>query len=163
MARREDSGLREWLFRISVTLKGLNAALEVVAGAALFFIKPDHIIRFLTFISQEEILERPHDAILTYLLDAAHHISVEGKLFAAIYLFIHGVAKVALVIALLRNILWAYPAAIAVFGAFIVYQLYRFTLTDNWALVALSVFDAFLILFIWLEYRAKRAQNEART
>jgi uncharacterized membrane protein len=59
------------------------------------------------------------------------------------------------VVGLLKHIIWVYPTAIFVFGAFIVYQLYRFSFTENYGLVAISVFDAFLVLFIWLEYRAE--------
>ena len=59
-------------------------------------------------------------------------------------------------VALLRSKLWAYPAAIAVFGGFVGYQVYRFTLTGGFGLVALSVFDLIVIWFIWLEYRATK-------
>jgi uncharacterized membrane protein len=46
---------------------------------------------------------------------------------------------------------------VIVFGAFIVYQLYRFTFTHGIGLIALSVFDLVVIWLIWLEYRALRS------
>jgi uncharacterized membrane protein len=55
---------------------------------------------------------------------------------------------------LLKQKLWAYPSAVIVFGAFIVYQLYRFTLTHSIGLIALSLFDLVVIWLIHLEYRA---------
>jgi uncharacterized membrane protein len=50
-----------------------------------------------------------------------------NRLFASIYLLCHGAAKVALVVALWMNALWPYPLTIVVFGAFSVYQTYRFS------------------------------------
>jgi uncharacterized membrane protein len=41
-----------------------------------------------------------------------------------------------------------------VFGAFIAYQLYRFTFTHSIGLIALSLFDFAVIWLIWLEYRS---------
>ena len=73
---------------------------------------------------------------------------------AAAYLLAHGVVKIGRVASLLRDRHWAYPAAITVFAAFIVYQLYRFTLTHGLGLIALSLFDLVVIGLIWLEYRA---------
>jgi len=45
-------------------------------------------------------------------------------------------------------------------GGFIVYQIYRFTLTGSIALIALTVFDLIVIWLIWLEYRAVRSRPE---
>ena len=42
-----------------------------------------------------------------------------------------------IVTGLLREKLWAYPASFAVFGAFIAYQLYRYSWTHDVALIAL--------------------------
>ena len=54
---------------------------------------------------------------------------------------------------LLREKLWAYPASFAVFGAFIAYQLYRYTFTHGFGLIALTLFDLVVMLLIWHEYR----------
>lgn len=58
-----------------------------------------------------------------------------------------------MVAALLRNKLWAYPVAIVVFGGFIVYQIYRFTLTGEFGLITLSLFDLMVIWLVWPEYK----------
>jgi len=60
------------------------------------------------------------------------------------------------VIGLLRERLWAYPASFAVFGAFIAYQLYRYSFTHDFALILLSVFDLFVIALAVHEYRLLR-------
>jgi hypothetical protein len=70
------SQLRELLFRISVTLKGLHAALEIVGGIALLVVSPDLILRAMELFTQDEIAEDPRDLIANYLLDAARHLSL---------------------------------------------------------------------------------------
>jgi len=151
--------LREFLFRASVSLKGLDAGLEIVGGAALLTVSPDWILRAISFLTQDELAEDPRDLVANHLLHAAQSLSLGTERFAAIYLLSHGIIKIGLVGALLKDKLWAYPAAVIVFGAFIVYQLYRFSFTHGLGLIALSLFDAIVIWLIWLEYRAVKVQG----
>jgi len=65
------------------------------------------------------------------------------------------VVKIFLVAGLLRNRRWAYPAALAVFGTFILYQVYRFSYTHSLGLVALTIFDLAVMWLIWREYRLR--------
>lgn len=143
----------------SVLLKGLDGLLEIVGGIALWAVTPRrtaHVVRWLT---QDEIAEDPRDFVANHLRQATSHFSLAGEHFMAIYLLGHGVVKIFVVIALLKNKLWAYPVAIFVFGGFVVYQIYRFTLTDSMGLIALTILDLIVIWFIWLEYRAVRSHN----
>jgi uncharacterized membrane protein len=82
--------------------------------------------------------------------------SVEQHHFYAFYLLSHGLIKGALVVGLLREKLWAYPASIAVFGLFILYQLYRYSFTHDPGLIALSIFDLFVIALAVHEFRLLR-------
>jgi uncharacterized membrane protein len=66
--------LRERLFRISVLLKGLNGALEIVGGVALFAVSPAFILRTVALLTQDEIAEDPRDLIANYLRRAANHL-----------------------------------------------------------------------------------------
>jgi len=153
-----SSQLRELLFRLSVALKGLHAVLEIVGGIALLVVSPAFVLRTIELLTQDEIAEDPRDHIANYFLDAARHLSLSSQYFAAYYLLSHGVTKAFLVGALLKNKLWAYPLALIVFGAFIAYQLYRFTFTQSIGLIALSLFDLVVIWLIWLEYRAVKVR-----
>src|ERR1700716_898936 len=145
---RQRQNVREISFRISIALKGLNAALEIVGGVALAAVSPAFILRSVALLTQDELAEDPHDLIANYFLHAASHLSLSGQRFAAVYLFSHGVIKIGLVWALLKHKLWAYPLS------FIVFQLYRFTFTQGLGLIALSLFDLVVIWLIYLEYRA---------
>ena len=155
------SRLREWLFRISVTLKGIDGALELSAGAALLVIKPEFILRTIAFLTQDELAEDSRDFVAVHLARFAASFSVGAQHFAAAYLLLHGLVKVVLVAALLRNMLRVYPWAIAIFGALIIYQFYRFTYTHSLMLIGLTLFDVVVICMIWMEYRSRMRAAEA--
>jgi len=142
-------------FYVTIWLKGLHAAFEIVGGAALFFTSPEFILRTVAMLTQDALANDPDDFVANTLLHAAQSISVSSKRFAAYYLLSHGVVKLFLVAGLLRNRRWAYPAALGVFGAFILYQLYRFSYTHSLGLVALTVFDLVVMWLIWREYRLR--------
>ncbi|HVC45768.1 MAG TPA: DUF2127 domain-containing protein [Terracidiphilus sp.] len=162
MRRPQGSKLRELLFRVSVLLKGFDGALEIVGGIALWVVSPGLIVRVVGFLTQDEIAEDPHDIVANYLRHASGHFSLLSEHFMAIYLFGHGLVKIIVIVALLKNKLWAYPVAISVFGGFVVYQVYRFALTGGVGLMVLTVIDLIVIWFIWQEYRAVRSRSPSR-
>ena len=130
------------LFVASVVAKGVHALIEIVGGLALYLFSSDTIGRWVDHID-------PHEWL-------AGHLDLGQQGFFAFYLLSHGILKAVIVIALLREKLWAYPAAIAVFGLFIAYQLYRYSWTHDLALIALSIFDLFVIALTIHEYRLLR-------
>ena len=140
------------LFEISVLLKGLHALLEVVGGLFLLFISTGTIAQSLTWLTQDELVEDPHDIIARYFIHAGEQLSA-GKQFASLYLLSHGLIKLALVIGLLKNKLWAYPWSIIVLGLFMIYQVYRYTYTHAIGLILLTLFDVVVLWLIWHEYR----------
>ena len=143
-------------FEVGIILKGLNGLLELVGGALLLAFPPSAIEKFIVGLTNNELSKDPHDVIATHLRQAAHSLSANDQLFAAIYLLSHGVIKALLVYALLRGKLWAYPWAIGVFAAFGVYQIYRYFISQSGWLIALTVLDAIVILLTWFEWRRVR-------
>jgi uncharacterized membrane protein len=144
------------IFVVSVLFKGVHALIEIVGGLALYLISTATIISAINRWSYDELVEDKNDWIATHLLQFAQTFSVAEHHFYAFYLLSHGIIKSALVIGLLRERLWAYPASFAVFGAFIAYQLYRFSFTGDVGLILLSIFDAFVIVLAVHEYRLLR-------
>ena len=144
------------IFVVSVLFKGIHALIEIAGGIALYLISTATIISAINRWSYDELVEDKNDWIATHLLQFAQTFSVAEHHFYAFYLLSHGIIKSALVIGLLRERLWAYPASFAVFGAFIAYQLYRFSFTGDVGLILLSIFDAFVIVLAVHEYRLLR-------
>ncbi|WP_337142528.1 DUF2127 domain-containing protein [Mesorhizobium sp. Cs1299R1N1] len=83
----------------------------------------------------------------------ASHFSVSTQHFYAFYLLSHGLVQIALVAALLKRRLWAYPASLAALLLFIIYQLYRFSYTHSAGLIVLTLFDLLVVWLVWHEYR----------
>ena len=77
-----------------------------------------------------------------------------NRTFVLAYLALHGLIKLALVVALLREWRAAYPVAAAVLGVFVAFELYRAVETRSVLLPFLAAFDVAVILLVWREYRA---------
>lgn len=144
------------LFVLSVGLKGFYALVEMASGVALYLVAHQSIINLLNRFMSDERLRDPQDWVASTVLKVAQSFSLETQHFYAFYLFTHGLLKLAVVVGLLREKLWAYPACFVVFSAFIAYQLYRYSFTHDLGLVLLSVLDAFVIALAWHEYRLLR-------
>jgi uncharacterized membrane protein len=141
------------VFVASVLIKGAHAAIECIGGIALALVSTSTIADFVNALTQEELIPDPQDLIATHLLAWAQNFSVEEKHFYAFYLMSHGIVKLLLVVELLRNKLWSYPASLIVLGLFIVYQLYRYSYTHGAGLIVLTIFDILVMTLIWHEYR----------
>ena len=144
------------VFVLSVAAKGAHALFEVFAGIALYLVSTDAIVNAINRWSYDSILDNRHDWLAGKMLEFAGGFSVEKHHFYAFYLLSHGLVKGVLVAGLLREKLWAYPASFVVFTAFIAYQLYRFSYTHDMVLIALSIFDLFVIGLAVHEYRLLR-------
>jgi uncharacterized membrane protein len=144
------------VFEASVLLKAAHAVVECVGGVALYLISTAEITALVRWATQDELIEDPADFLANHLRQAAENFSVGSKSFYAFYLLSHGIIKLALAVGLLRGKLWSYPASLAVFGLFIVYQLYRYSYTHALGLLALTVLDIVVIALVWHEYQLVR-------
>jgi uncharacterized membrane protein len=144
-------------FRISISLKGIDGALEIIGGVLLLFVAPATLQSWARSLTAHELAEDRNDFIARHLLDSASQFSRSTAIFGAIYLLSHGIAKLVLVIALLRGQLWAYPWLMVLLGVFIVYQLYRLSYRFSVGLTLLTAFDVFVLVLTWLEYRKRRS------
>jgi uncharacterized membrane protein len=124
------------LFVVSVAAKGAHALIEIAGGLALYLLGADTIAQWI----------RPHEW-------AARHFNASEQHFYAFYLLSHGLVKSVIVVGLLREKLWAYPASFVVFSAFIAYQLYRYSYTRDIGLIAISIIDLIVMALAWNEYR----------
>ena len=151
------------IFEISVILKGVHALIECAGGILLYMLSTNTIVAWVNALTQEELIEDPHDLIANWLRHTAHHLSVGTETFYSVYLLTHGLVKVFLVAGLLMNKLWAYPTSLVVLVGFIAYQLYRYTFTHSVGLILLTFFDVFIIFLIWHEWRVLRGRLASST
>ncbi|GAB3560760.1 DUF2127 domain-containing protein [Arthrobacter alkaliphilus] len=147
-------------FRVSLILKGLDGVLELIGGILLLLIKPEQIGDLVRLLTQHELARDPNDFLANSLVHMSSNLSGSGTLFGAIYLLLHGLIKIVLVWAVLKDQLWAYPWMIAFLLVFIVYQVYRIVVAFSWGLVLLTAFDIFIVWITGREYRLRRTKNQ---
>ncbi|MFD1721280.1 DUF2127 domain-containing protein [Amnibacterium endophyticum] len=149
------------VFLVGVVLKGLDGLFELVAGVPLLFIGPQRLDALAQSFTAEELQEDPHDLVAHLVLHGAAAATSGGLLFAAVYLLVHGVVKLAVVAALIAGAHRVQPWAIGVLIAFVVFQLVEMTMHFSIGLVLITLLDLVVIVLAWREYRKRRTFREA--
>lgn len=140
-------------YEISIILKGLHGILELIAGAFLLFVSPQTITKISNMLVSKELAEDPHDYIATHILKYSQELTLGHNQFAIIFLLTHGLIKIVLVAALLRNKLWAFPFALVTLGLFVAYQLYTLVVHATLSMLVLTIIDVFIIWLVWQEWK----------
>jgi uncharacterized membrane protein len=151
---QREKGLHE-AFEISVIVKGIGAASEALVGALLLL--SNNAIDIVRALVENQLVDDP-DGFLATHFSTFLAPTPEAQHFGGVYLLTHGVVKLALVIGLLRDKLWAYPASLLVFALFIVYQVDRYFQTHSLWLLFLTVVDLVIMWLVWHEYRHRLAK-----
>ena len=146
-----------WLRRVfaaGLVLKGVFAGIEVLAGALLLlFGRRTAAFAEAASARTTHIRSEPVAAGLAHL---AAGFSSQGEHFYALFFLVHGLVKGIAVIALLRGVPHAFPFAVSVLSAFVLYQLHRYVQTGSVGLLAVSAFDLMIIALIVREHRPAR-------
>jgi uncharacterized membrane protein len=157
MKSASEHRIEHALFLFSVWIKGIAGVAETISGFLVLFVTQDLLISLVVPLTAAELADEPDDWLATYVGRAVQNFSDDTRAFASAYLVIHGLIKVFLVAGLLRHKLWAYPVSLWFMGAFIGYQLYRFTHSHSIWLVVLSVVDVLVAVLIWREYQWRKS------
>ena len=144
-------------FLIGIWFKAAVGALQLVAGIAVLAVSQTSLAAWVARWTTPELIEEPHSHIAAWVNSGVADLGTGSRTYVTIYLISHGVIKLALIWAMLRRKMWAYPLSMWVIGGFIAYQLYRLASTHSMALVVLSVLDAVVVYLIWHEYRARKS------
>jgi uncharacterized membrane protein len=141
------------VFEISIILKGLNACLEIALGLVLL-ITARHSAFFVALI-ENALVDDPNDFLGRHARSLVPYLDPHVQTFGAIYLLIHGVVKGVLIFGLLQRKLWSFPAAIAIFSLFVMYQSFKWFQHHSLPLIVLTVFDLIVIALISREYQRR--------
>ncbi len=150
-------------FEVGIILKGLDGLAETLGGIFLLFVNPDKINHLAKLLTQSELNTNPHNFIARYIVHWAGNLTKATLLFAALYLLLHGIAKLVLVYEILHNRLWAYLGLIILTGIFIIYQGYEIIYSHSIALSLLTVFDIAVLYLTAKEYTKQRRPNPKST
>jgi uncharacterized membrane protein len=158
MSANKEKEIYQW-FWISVVLKGLISAAEVVAGVAALVIPSSVVINTALAIVHSGIAGPSSGFIARHILTNALTFTADTQAFIAFYLLSRGLIKVFLVVALLKKQLWAYPLSLVVLFLFVMYQMYQIVLTHSLIVIAITLFDLVVMYFIYREYKIIRDQQ----
>ena len=134
-------------------IKGIFSFGEVIVGVLAFFIPLSLVSDLITKLTLGELTEEPTDWVANHLVTLGHQIANIGGVFVAVYLLSRGLVKLLLIIALLKNQLWAYPSSLIVIGVFIGYQIYQLSISLSPVIIFLTIFDLIVMWSIWEEYK----------
>ncbi len=149
----------EQLFKAALLVKGVDGAAELIGAVALLVVSGATVQRLVADVLSRDLLGPPDGSLARHFVAGTAEFASGHRTFAVVYLGLHGVVKLALVVALLRRWLPAYPIAVVLLGTFVVYELYRATRTGSVLLPLLAVLDIAIIAVILREYRLLRRQR----
>ena len=147
------------IFRMGITLKGIDGVLETVGGLLLWFVNPFARNSIVRLVSRYDLPQDRHDFFAIHMRHVSQALLHGNRQFASMYLLSHGATKVILVAALWMNAEWAYPLTIFFFSLFSAYQLYRCSHTHSFSLLLLTIFDLVLIYLTYQEWRNQSVQR----
>ncbi|GAA4160612.1 hypothetical protein GCM10022286_16900 [Gryllotalpicola daejeonensis] len=148
------------VFLVGVVVKGVDGLVEFLGGAILLFVTPGQILGVTQSVFAHELAEDPDDPIANAVLHGVAHLDSGATAFLAAYLLVHGVVKLAVVIALLLGSRRIYPWAIVVLVLFLIYQLYELITAPGVGVIILTALDAVIIWLTWREWRHGRTLHE---
>jgi len=141
-------------FEISLVLKGIDGLFETLSGVVFLFIHPEFVLRIVHGI----VGYHPHNFIAVHFLKWGTDFGKGAAIFAALYLLSHGIIKLVLIYAIIREQLWAYLGLVVVTAAFVVYQLYHMIAHGpTFSYIVLTLFDFVVIYLTGKEYSRQKA------
>ncbi len=142
----------DFFFRIGLIVKGVDSVFEVIGGVILLM--PMKLAKYILILATHE-LYRHHQVLAGKLDNLAVDVSVKASVGAAIYLMVHGLAKVILITAIVREKRWGYIGLIAVLTLFTGLEVARGIMAKEIVTGVLGLFDLSVVVLIYKEYRTR--------
>lgn len=149
------------IYYYALAIRGFDGLLDLVFGGIIYFSSSRALTALLLKFLSEELIEDPHDFMANWLLGLAQSVSLETRLFIALYLAVNGLLKLFLALSLWLKKQWVYPAALFLLAVFIAYQIYRVTYHFSWLVLILILFDVYLALMVFKKYRQTIQEKKA--
>lgn len=155
-----DTKTFQLVYKVGIGVKGFDGLVELVAGLVLW-LSPGLVASMLASIGNRAATHQ--GAIYSYVGHFAtqygRELKDKGALFLIIFLISHGVIKLILVYALLKEIIWAYPYALVTLIGFLIYQIYVLITAPTIGMFVLAVLDVAIIWLVWQEYRELKSKG----
>lgn len=142
----------ERVYKLGVGLKGIDGAIELLAGLLLLTI-PQQVHSILSRLTHELNETQTTHVVATYIAHTNARLVHDSLTMLIVFLLTHGIIKLILVYGLLREILWIYPYALGTLALFLGYQVYVLITAPGIGMAVLAVLDAVIIYLVWREWR----------
>jgi uncharacterized membrane protein len=144
------------LFLAGIIAKAVISLGEIASGLIFTFFSYEKLYNIVFLFFGGELAENPRDFVWEHIFRAFQSFSSTPRAVWAFIFLSHGIVKIILLSGLWRNKRWSYPASIAVFSFFIVYQLYQSLLTPSILLWFITFLDAAVLFLVGNEYRHRK-------
>jgi uncharacterized membrane protein len=142
------------IFEISLIIKAVDAVIEIVLAFLILF--TDVISDVLTFLTRGELAEDPKDFLANLLLRFVPYVQSNPHSFIVFYLIAHGATKLFLVVAVLKEKLWAFPTYAVLLSVLVLFQIFKALSINSFILGILTVFDMVVIWLVLHEYELRK-------
>lgn len=152
--RAKTSSAFNLIYDGGIIIKGIDGLIELVTGL-LLLLSPSLVHIVLSAVAGKAAAghNQLYHFIGDYVARLDKELAASGLVFLIIFLITHGVVKLVLVYCLLKKIVKVYPAALAILGLFLVYQLYVFIQTPTVGMALFCLLDVAIIALVWREYK----------
>lgn len=157
-----QSRLAHIVFWVGILFKAVDGLLETGGGVFLLTVSGEAMNSLAFKLLRPEFAEDPNDWLANHLLIWIFHLSTDTKVFAIVYLLVHGIIKLVIVGAIWLSQLWAYWLAGIVFSLFVLYQVAYFFLTHSLMMLFLTAVDLVIIALLPPEHRRLSVEMQYR-
>lgn len=163
LQQMRESPWFERLYLLTIVVKGFDGLAEFLAGLALL-IAPQWLHMLLGYLSNEASESSHH--FVQYIAEYIGHVDTDiakgGLVIVILFLLSHGIVKLALVYALIKRMLWAYPYALGVLVLFLIYQIYVCIVQPSVGMAVFALLDIIIVWVVWGEWQKLRQEERER-
>jgi len=138
-----------FIFRLGLIVKGVDSLFEVIGGMILT--TPTKLARYILIVSQHEAF-RHHTALAGRLDRLADATTMHPSMGEAVYLIVHGAAKIVLILAIARGFRWGYLGFMVILSMFALIEIVRACAAREIVTGLLGAFDVGVVFVIYREY-----------
>ena len=149
---RDRRPVAHFAFLVAVFLKGLDGALELLAGFSIAITGPWRLYSYAIWTLAPELANKFGERAADVVERGAGALT-RSSTFVVVYLLAHGALKLALAICLLRGGTWIFPVASAVLLGFVGYLSYHALVHESAWLAGFAAFDAVTLALVLTEWR----------
>ncbi|HEY5338656.1 MAG TPA: DUF2127 domain-containing protein [Rhizomicrobium sp.] len=152
MKFKKGGGLFHLGYVVTVTIKGLDGAIETALGLLIAIAGTQRLADVILAFIVPELEQHPGSRMLSAAQHGATKLSHNSGHFAIAYLLIHGLLKAGIAYNLLLEKRWIFIPAFVVLAGFVAFMGFR--LSQEWSawILALMLFDLVTLALVVNEY-----------